>query len=299
MDLNIGALSRAAGVPTSTLRTWERRYGFPPATRTPGGQRVYAADVVEHVRLVARAIAAGGRPAQVMAASVEELRSFEPPAPRPDGDDGEAWIHAVEALDGTALRRAFQIATARHGLEGFLVAHVAPFLVAIGDAWAGGRLQVFHEHFASERMREHLAGLWRPMADANAGPVAVLATLPGERHALGLHAAACLVAAAGWRVVMLGADTPPPDVDACARVVGARVVGVSVSSAANAGQVAWDLAGLRARLAADVRLAVGGGGAPPREAFAGPADARFDGVDGFADWLTGGVHVAASPGRPR
>ena len=48
--LSIGALSRAVGVPTSTLRTWERRYGFPESLRSPGGHRLYAPEVVQTLR---------------------------------------------------------------------------------------------------------------------------------------------------------------------------------------------------------------------------------------------------------
>jgi DNA-binding transcriptional regulator YiaG len=38
VTLSIGTLSSATGVPVDTLRTWERRYGFPaPTARTEIG----------------------------------------------------------------------------------------------------------------------------------------------------------------------------------------------------------------------------------------------------------------------
>ena len=36
---NIGMVARMTGIPVATLRVWERRYGFPNATRTPGGHQ--------------------------------------------------------------------------------------------------------------------------------------------------------------------------------------------------------------------------------------------------------------------
>ena len=39
------------GISTSTLRTWERRYGFPRPVRSPGGHRQYALAEIEALRL--------------------------------------------------------------------------------------------------------------------------------------------------------------------------------------------------------------------------------------------------------
>ena len=125
-----------------------------------------------------------------------------------------------------------------------------------------------------ERLREFLAASWRPLSEANTGRTAILTTLPGERHGVGLHVAACLAAAAGWRIVFLGVETPFPDIEACVLLSEADAVVVSVSSACNPTQVAWDLAALRARLPPSVLLIAGGAGAPAR-APGGAAWATF------------------------
>lgn len=273
MELSIGALSKATGVPTNTLRTWERRYGFPVAARSEGGQRVYPAATVDRVRLVARGIELGHRPAQLLGATLDDLRRLTgaAPAPRaslPAAEGNEelgAWVGYAAALDGESLVQCFRSELSRVGLSTFLSRWAGPFLEAIGHAWASGSIQPFHEHFAAERLGEFLVDVWRPMAESNAGPLAVLTTLPTERHGLGLHIAACRAAAAGWRVVFLGVDTPLPDIDACVRQSNADAVLVSVSLASNAAQAAWDIASLRARLPPHVRVVVGGAGSPPDE----------------------------------
>ncbi|MBZ0275146.1 MAG: MerR family transcriptional regulator, partial [Anaerolineae bacterium] len=38
---NIGVISRMTNIPETTLRVWERRYGFPESARTAGGHRLY------------------------------------------------------------------------------------------------------------------------------------------------------------------------------------------------------------------------------------------------------------------
>lgn len=47
--LTIGELSHRTGVPTTTLRSWEKRYGFPPPVRHDGGHRRYGESTVAAV----------------------------------------------------------------------------------------------------------------------------------------------------------------------------------------------------------------------------------------------------------
>jgi DNA-binding transcriptional MerR regulator len=51
-DLTIGAVADQTGVAPATLRSWERRYGFPVAVRVPSGHRRYTSDHVDEVLAV-------------------------------------------------------------------------------------------------------------------------------------------------------------------------------------------------------------------------------------------------------
>lgn len=276
MNLSIGALSAQSGVPANTLRTWERRYGFPSAERTEGNQRVYAPEVVEHVRYVAAAIERGHRPSNVMAASLGELRSLVGPLPpagggevvplRPvsAGTSGE-WIgsalEAARSLDPAALGGTLRARIAASGLRAFVLADAPELLVAVGDAWAGGALSISAEHFLSESLGGLLREAWGEPLPWEA-PSAVFATLTGETHVLGLHLAACVARLAGWRVRWVGADVPVADVAEAAIASGARAVLVSVPITSSASASRWQLLQLRERLGGDVHLVVGGGGQP-------------------------------------
>jgi MerR family transcriptional regulator, light-induced transcriptional regulator len=48
--IRINAAAEMLGVSTSTLRTWERRLGYPHPRRTPGNHRIYELDEVEALR---------------------------------------------------------------------------------------------------------------------------------------------------------------------------------------------------------------------------------------------------------
>jgi DNA-binding transcriptional MerR regulator len=65
-SLTIGALSRATGIPTATLRTWERRYTVPRSVRKPSGHRLYSIEEVPHLLRVRAALALGHRPAELL-----------------------------------------------------------------------------------------------------------------------------------------------------------------------------------------------------------------------------------------
>ncbi len=51
-NLSIADVAERTGVRESTLRMWERRYGFPSPSRLPGGHRRYSAAEVERVQRV-------------------------------------------------------------------------------------------------------------------------------------------------------------------------------------------------------------------------------------------------------
>lgn len=282
----IGALSEATGVPAPTLRTWERRYGFPVAARTAGGQRLYPPDSVDHVRLASRAIAAGHRPAAVFKASPAELRALlgergGGAAPAPPAV-GHVW-EGVESLDGASLEALFRQAVARDGLWAFTVGQVVPLLRRVGEATAAGRLSVYQEHAFSERLRDFIVQAWRPLADGNRGPVGLCATLPGERHSFGLHLVAVALALEGWRVEFFGTDLPEGDVVAGAHQVGASAVFVSVSEVTGLREGAAHLATLRAALPPGVRLVAGGAGATDV-----PGVVRLESLDALRTWLAKG-----------
>lgn len=282
--LTIGALSAATGIPVETLRTWERRYGFPLAARKPSGHRVYPLDTVPRVRLIAQALARGHRAAEVVAASegaLEALLAALPRAPEPRPSpraalpraliapsDPTALFEATRAFDGERLQRALQVDWARLGPLAFLEQRVAPFLKAIGEAWSKGTLDVRHEHFASAALGDFLRAVRMPLDERADGPVAALATLPGELHGLGLQMSALVVAVAGWRPLVLGVDTPIPQIVALARE--APIAAVALSCALPRRRyTAEALRTLRRRLPRSIPLLVGGSGAPAVTARSG------------------------------
>jgi methanogenic corrinoid protein MtbC1 len=279
--LSIGALSRATGIPVETLRTWESRYGFPEPIRRPSGHRLYHASTVQRLRRVAAAIAKGHRASTCVAASDGELaallEAITPSVRRPMTvpDEGlAALVAAVVAFDADHLTRMLLGEWARLGPLEFLAQRVIPLMQHVGEAWDAGRLGIHHEHFLSERLGDVLRTLRLPYDDRAHGPTLVCATLPGERHGLGLQMAALVAAVAGWRVLFLGTVVPVDQLERVAATTGARAVAVSLSRVNATPTTRAMLSDVRAALPAAVLLLAGGEGAP----------ADLPGIDRVADF---------------
>lgn len=295
--LNIGALSKLTGVPVETLRTWERRYGFPNPVRDEQGHRVYPSALVEHVRLIDAAIKNGHRASSAISLGFDDLNqllggSTNTTAPNlatthPDHSAIEPWLRAVHEFNGEALEGLLQRDWNKLGAMAFLKSRVQPFLEELGIAWMERRMEVGHEHFASERLRDFLTAHWRPISDRSRGARVVCATLPGEDHYLGLQMAATVLAMAGCRVIYLGADTPVVDIADAANGQHAAAVCISVSVAANRFVAVRDLSTLRAQVAPEISLVVGGRGAP--EGL--PQILVVSDLDALMEW---GQNIAAS-----
>jgi methanogenic corrinoid protein MtbC1 len=131
-------------------------------------------------------------------------------------------LAAVRAFDGAALGQALLAAWARLGPLAFVRRCVAPLVTATGLAWAAGELEIRHEHFVSERLSDLLRMLRHPFDERGAGPLVLFTTLPGELHVTGVQMAALVAAAAGCRVMPLGAETPVAEIAALTRDTGAR-----------------------------------------------------------------------------
>jgi DNA-binding transcriptional MerR regulator/methylmalonyl-CoA mutase cobalamin-binding subunit len=267
--LSIGALSRATGVAVETLRTWESRYGFPRPERKPSGHRVYPLSAVPRLRRVAQALALGHRAGQVVAATdaaLGQLLAAAPagaPAAAASAEGGDDLLRLVAGFEAERLRAALVAEWARLGPVAFLETRIAPLLRAVGSAWERGELEVSHEHFLSERVGDLLGALRLPFEERASGPLVAYATLPGERHGLGLQMAALVLAAAGCRTLYLGTDVPLAPIGRLARDLAAGAVAISLSHASHGAKSASLLRRLRSSLPRRVKLIAGGEGAPP------------------------------------
>ena len=264
----IAAVERDTGINRDTLRVWERRYGFPRPERDQRGGRLYPTSQVRRLQLIRRLLDQGMRPGRVVALGEGELRRLtddlgRPPRTGAKPRAGGLLLRAIEHRDDVAMYSSLEGVLRREGMRGLILGTAAPVVREVGDRWAAGRMEIFEEHLFTRFLTRFLhAAMPRIAPDPNARPV-LLATLPGERHGIGLLMVEALLRERGRRVVNLGTEVP---VDQLARAVedlGANVVALSFSGSYSYTSVYTDLQDLVARLPSGVAVWVGGGGVAP------------------------------------
>lgn len=145
---------------------------------------------------------------------------------------------------------------------------LAPVLTEIGEAWAAGSLRVIDEHLATERIARALARVVDSIAVAATGPTAMLMTVDGDDHTLGLGLAEVALREAGWRTLWSGRSTPMPEVQEILVQRDISLLAVSASSySGDEAHMAEQMEALEsAAEAAGATLVLGGAGAWPSSA---------------------------------
>ena len=229
-QINIGGLSKATGIPISTLRTWERRYNFPEPDRTEGNHRLYDVIIIEHLTLIAEALTQGHRAGQILGLSFAELEQLLGKEDPCCGDSEiDCWHKAVQSLDLESLLGGFQISLARLGLQRFVTERVVPFIAKVGQDWSDGKLPIFQEHFATNHLSAFLQSQWRLLNNSNQGRTVTLIAHPQEIHLLGLQMVACMLTLEGFRVHLLGNNTPVEDIVNFSKTTSSSAIVMSCS----------------------------------------------------------------------
>jgi methanogenic corrinoid protein MtbC1 len=246
---------------------WERRYAFPKPKRNANGNRVYCADDVGRLVLIARAMKAGYRPGEVVGKKRVELEQVlarsnqQPAALAADNDNLEPVLDAIARDDLAEAHRTLHSLSASHGARAFVTEVAGPLLVQTGLAWAGGRIQVRHEHMLSEILTSQLRALLAPFQAQVGSPVVLLCTLPHELHRLGLDMAAVFLAVIGVDVRVLGPNSPADQIVATAKAQDVDAVAVSVSLNTDPPAARGYLSWIESELTGATELWVGGAGA--------------------------------------
>lgn len=199
--LAIDQVSRLLGIPTPTIRSWERRHGVPVVSRTAGGHRRYTGEQVDMLRRLRDLVAQGRRPVDAAAA----VRSEQHTSPAPLVG---AFLQAARALQPSAIIEILNTAQQTLGLGRTVDEVLLPALREVGEWWQHDEANVLPEHLATHATQTWLAQAGSARArQGRAGPV-ILCCGPRDQHTLALEAMAALLRERGCDCRVLGARTP-------------------------------------------------------------------------------------------
>lgn len=269
MVYRIQRVAALTGISPATLRAWERRHRLIAPKRTAKGYRLYSDEQVATLSRIKSLVDGGlkiGEAVAVVRGKVASLSSADEAAIR---DARAELLEALLSLDRAASRRIFDRLSAlpaERTAEDVLL----PLMREVGDLWACGSATVVQEHFASAFVRERFDAMLTVLNEAEAGErEAICAGIPGERHELGLTAAALLLAVHRWRVINLGPEVPTAELHALLQSRRPELFCTSIVAPLSIGRFRQLVCELRAMAPAATRVVIGGKGIPD-EAFADP-----------------------------
>jgi len=269
----VKTVSRLTGLSPDLIRAWERRYGVVTPVRGPRGARLYTAEDIAHLRLLAAMVAKGraigdiaglGRSTlEAMLAATQEEESREETAngDAPGQNLVEQVLDALSRFDSVEVERLLGAGLVAMGTSSFIREVGAPLLTEVGERWSQGRLSVAEEHLVSGLLRGFFGGLSR-LRGARRSPVVLLAAPTGERHEFGLSLASLLFLEAGLGVSYLGVDLPAKEIVDAAKRTGVLAVGLSLVNGENRRQAEQEVESIERSLPAHVELWLGGRDAP-------------------------------------
>ncbi len=213
-------------VPASTLRQWERRYGFPKPERSDSGYRLYGESDIRSIELMKQRIAEG-----ISASRAAELVAQAETGAAPESLKGlqKELLDALLGFDEIRADQVFSQAHSFHSVETVFSELVPHLMREIGLLWQQGEIPVTTGNFAGTYVQSRLQTLLSMSAHGEAGGRVIVACAPLERHELGALALAALLRRAGYHVLYLGADTPVSELRDLARAVQPCAVMVSAT----------------------------------------------------------------------
>jgi len=262
VQFSISDLEHETGISRDTLRIWERRYGFPAPQRNQRSERNYSVEQLERLRLIKQLMDSGMRPGKLAILDLQQLSQITQQlretqtVPR----DVEELLQILATGPRYGLLARLEALLQQQGLRDFLIGVLAPMNHAVGDAWFAGRIGVLDEHHYAEQARMVLLTALRRLPQTPGNSRALLTTLPGEQHGLGLLMATCMLALEGVEVLLLGVQTPLEEIVRGAIEGECSIVGISCSEYMNRRTVATQLVRLRNLLPDTTALWAGGGG---------------------------------------
>ncbi|MFC6149148.1 MULTISPECIES: MerR family transcriptional regulator [Mumia] len=211
------AVALRLGVPTATLRTWERRYGLAPSGRSTGGHRRYSEEDVGRLSVVVRLVGDGMSPQL----AVEAVRADPHVSPVGLGSAQElisgelvSVLLAAGARGDTAVMvRHVGRVIARRGVMRAWDEVLVPLLQAAGERWRDPAFGIAGEHLVTEVITTALRGAAvraEPRTRAGRDTDVLLATAEEEQHSLPVAALSAALAESGVASRSLGGRVPAP-----------------------------------------------------------------------------------------
>ena len=209
----VGRAAELTGVPSTTLRKWEQRYGVVVPQRSAGNYRLYDDEAVRRLSVMRTLVDAGWSAHEAAQHVVHDVSAAEAEVPRPEEPSTDVraleLVRCATDFDVPALEWLLADAFADDDHVAAIDGWLLPSMVNLGRAWQRGEVTVAGEHFVSAAVHRRLAHAFQSLPAAPpTGPRVVVGLARGSRHELGVLSFALVLRARGVCVTYLGGDLP-------------------------------------------------------------------------------------------
>lgn len=215
-------------MPASTLRQWERRYGFPKPERSEAGYRLYSEVDVGHIDAMKRHISEG-IPASRAAELVRGAPPRRAPAIRSLSVLQEELAAALSGLDEEAADRVLGEAFTLHPLADVVTGVMAGAARRLGELRRQGSIESALVGAACSYLHGRLRGLLAQAPAVRGAPLLLVGCAPGNRHELAPLILTLLLRRRGKRAHYLGPDLQLGDLAALSARLSPRAVLLSAN----------------------------------------------------------------------
>lgn len=210
----IRAISELTGVPTTTLRAWERRYGLLKPSRTAKGHRLYSPEDIDLVKDIVRLLKSN----HTISEAIRIIRN--PELNNSSGAEMEGhWavyqqriLKSIESFNEQNLDTTYNEALSIYPVDMVTKEVIIPVLQLLGDRWEKRETGIAEEHFFSAFLRNKLGARLHHESRRSRGNKLLVACLPGEYHELGILLFCIAAIGHGYQVLYLGTNLPPDQI---------------------------------------------------------------------------------------
>ena len=208
----IRTISELTGVPTTTLRAWERRYGLLKPERTAKGHRLYGSEDIELVKDIVKLL----KKNHTISEAIRIIKNPELSARKglvaEDGHWSEyqqRMLKSIESFNEQNLDKSYNEALSIYPIDMVTERVIIPVLNRLGEQWQEREAGIAEEHFFSAFLRNKLGARLHHEAHRSRGSRLLVSCLPGEYHELGILLFCIAAIGHGYQILYLGTAMPP------------------------------------------------------------------------------------------
>jgi DNA-binding transcriptional MerR regulator len=224
------------GIKAFTIRVWEQRYGMLVPERTDTNIRYYEEEDLKYMMNVALLNHHGYKISKIAEMTREEVQRRTLHISENNSsyqNQVQSLTNAMIAFDEKEFNKILSINILKLGMMETMTEIIFPFLQHVGILWLSGSINVAHEHFITNLVKQRLyVSIDQITTPKMPEAKKFILFLPnGENHELSLLFASYILKTRGHEVIYVGSSTPVDDLNQLCKVHKPDVLFCAITNA--------------------------------------------------------------------